>query len=532
MQLKICHIQKILILKAISLLIILMAFSPMAGAQQLFEKNKAVIIGQVLNTAKGSPIIGQEMELIADSSYNPSFIYSSKLYTDKDGYFFDTVYTHVNKGAIIISTRDYMNVRHDTTLYFRFDWSEQNILLANFYLPIELTSTAHYASFEFVSNPNGTNELEYQFYDKTDPTNVIQREWNFGDGNFSYETNPAHTYDHYGLYKVKLTVSFQAFPGGEITTSYIVKYLNIVKNQYFHMGGHVFAGMFPIDMGRAYLYKIENNEILLLDTAIFNDTLGYFLFYQLIEGEYIVKARPDSNSTMIYDYLPTYYSNNLLWTEADTIFHFENNYNYDIHLVPKGLMSNGPGMIGGIISYGSDTDGKDFYPAENMEILLFNEDNEPMVCCYSNCDGHFEFCDMPLGNYTVYAEITGKQTFPVNIVLSEDNCELTDLQFVITSSSVHGSLNVIGENQMIDFAGNIYPNPARESICIDFSMNRPGVMSISIIDKTGQIIQNESTNGQAGKNRYSIDISALQSGIYFLRLGNQKQGITRKFIVL
>ena len=71
-----------------------------------------------------------------------------------------------------------------------------NIIPENLIEPVAL--------YDFV-----TDDLFVQFLDLSDMVNedqIIQWEWNFDDGNFSYESSPQHIYDDYGSYNVNLTV--------------------------------------------------------------------------------------------------------------------------------------------------------------------------------------------------------------------------------------------------------------------------------------------------------------------------------------
>ena len=54
-----------------------------------------------------------------------------------------------------------------------------------------------------------TDDLLVQFFDLSEMVNedeIIQWEWDFGDGNSSYDSSPQHTYNDYGDYDVTLTV--------------------------------------------------------------------------------------------------------------------------------------------------------------------------------------------------------------------------------------------------------------------------------------------------------------------------------------
>jgi len=71
-------------------------------SQGINDIHKAYIIGQVTKTTNNGPIINQEIRIMSDSSYNPGFNYFKKVYTDKEGLFYDTIPTEAFKGALII----------------------------------------------------------------------------------------------------------------------------------------------------------------------------------------------------------------------------------------------------------------------------------------------------------------------------------------------------------------------------------------------------------------------------------------------
>ena len=77
------------------------------------------------------------------------------------------------------------------------------------------------------------------------------------------------------------------------------------------------------------------------------------------------------------------------------------------------------------------------------------------------------------------------------------------------------------------FSWNIYPNPANDFIMVRLSKNDPAMYSVTIIDIAGhEVLSNSLTNDK-------IDISALKSGMYFIKLINTKTGNvvgTEKFV--
>ncbi len=497
------------------------------------DLNKLLIIGQLTSELNGAPLKNHEVHIIADSVYYPENNYNKIVQTDFEGYFYDTIMTKDIKGAFIIYTYDEFEEYHDTTVYFRFYWSDENVVFANFILPVEPPAVIYQANFYYQRNPSGQNNSEFQFYDITNSDHIISWQWNFGDGNFSSEPNPLHDYANTGIYKIKLTVNIQPDTNGVIYETSIVKVINVSMKDYFHIGGHVFAGYFPIDIGEAYLYKVNsNNTMNLIDTAIFNDSLGYYLFYQVIQGDYIVKADLDTASVMFNQYFSTYYSNKPTWKEADTIFLTASNFEYDINLIPANTqMVSGPGNISGTIYYAFDNKPENGAAASNVEILLMDEDNEPVLCCHSNENGGFEFNQLPMGSYTVYAEVTGKETFPLTVCLDENSCLMNNIVLTISNYAVNYTINAVSENKWTEMVSNPYPNPVDDYVNIDLNLTHAGTVGLYFYSATGKLIKEINLMGIAGTNHMHINISGLKQGVYFLSVSeDNRNSVVKKFI--
>lgn len=515
--------------RVLGMWLMLILFIPLE-AQELGGKNEVLLIGQVINQINGAPIKNHAIFVESDTVYNPNFNYHSDLFTDDEGYFYDTIYTYINKGGLIITTFDYQNVQHDTTVFFRFNWSEENFFFPNFCLPSEPPQIEYQANFYYLRDPNGSNISEFQFFDITNSDHVISREWNFGDGSSSVEENPIHEYTVSGVYRVMLTVVIKIAQNDIPIVTSLVKFVNVTVKSYFYMGGHVKAGYFPIDYGEAFLYKIENNDIVLIDTAVFNDTLGYYLFYQLIEGEYIVKADLCPNSVHFNHYMTTYYSDKPFWNEADTIFLHNDGCEYDIDLIPLNQVNPGQGKLSGTIFYGFDPDKDKFLPATNVEILLLDENLEPIICSHSDENGEFHFADLELNDYFIHAEVTGKYTFPVQVTLSESNPQIEDIMLTISNYTVNGNVNAINETYLNEQIGQPYPNPATDEVSINFDIPSATTFEVSVYNITGQLIDESSVVRTAENDHLHMDIGNMNPGIYLIKIQSGDASIIRKFI--
>jgi len=77
----------------------------------------------------------------------------------------------------------------------------------------------------------------------------------------------------------------------------------------------------------------------------------------------------------------------------------------------------------------------------------------------------------------------------------------------------------------------VYPNPASTSILVEYQLNQHAPMHIEVYDMLGRSMA--SINGVTpaqGTYQHRIDISNLQSGVYFVSLRSEGQSIVRKFV--
>ena len=526
------HSKSIRIRFLLPVMVTLLVTASSLFGQGFNQKYNIYLLGQITNNLNGAPLKNHEVIVVSDTANEQGFYYYNKLYTDNYGYYYDTVLTTLEKGALIISTTDHQDDIHDTIIHYRFTWTEATILIANLVLPAPPLINVYQANFTFNRNPSGTNKMEFQFSDLTSNVDIICWSWDFGDGQYSQEQNPLHTFNEPGLYKVELTVYISSGQNMEPVQSKIIKFLNVTATSYFHMGGHVFAGYFPIDKAEVYLYKIEDNNFIPIDTAMFNDSLGYYLFYQLIEGEYILKADLHPTSELFNMFIPTYYSDKMHWDDADTIFHYANNFEYDINLVPNNqAAAAGPGCIDGEISYDPTYGGGKSTPAENISIILYDGNHQIVDICHSDESGTFSLNQLDLDEYLVYAEVTGITTLPVEVILDENTGGNPSVHLVIDNQYVSGAVNAgTGDNWTNARIGMPFPNPATRFVSLVLDTGSGGTMTTTITNAAGQVMRSQTVMA-SGTVVLQEDVSTLPRGIYFIRLTDPaNRSAVRKFI--
>jgi len=85
---------------------------------------------------------------------------------------------------------------------------------------------------------------------------------------------------------------------------------------------------------------------------------------------------------------------------------------------------------------------------------------------------------------------------------------------------------------------NIYPNPAKEIITLNYSLKRSGALNISVFTLEGRLVDNRIVAGNTGENVIQMDLESLDSGTYILEIRESNQGstnlrrATKKFVKL
>jgi hypothetical protein len=64
-----------------------------------------------------------------------------------------------------------------------------------------------------------------------------------------------------------------------------------------------------------------------------------------------------------------------------------------------------------------------------------------------------------------------------------------------------------------------YPNPANEVLTIEVNSPYNSLLDLTILDVLG----NEIKKSTIETNQFSVDISSLQNGVYFIKIGNSAQ---------
>ena len=155
------------------------------------------------------------------------------------------------------------------------------------------------------------------------------------------------------------------------------------------------------------------------------------------------------------------------------------------------------------------------------------------------CYGETLLLDAGEGDFT-YEWFDGSQE--QTYLVDPDNFEETEVQIWVTVMHENGcmdtdTVNVVFQDctgiHETDLAGKleVFPNPASEKVTVSFFNPTHSPATISLIAHSGQTVKAISTGNQEGWKSKEMNISGLNSGIYFLRIHNRQFTITRKLLI-
>jgi hypothetical protein len=77
----------------------------------------------------------------------------------------------------------------------------------------------------------------------------------------------------------------------------------------------------------------------------------------------------------------------------------------------------------------------------------------------------------------------------------------------------------------------IYPNPTSDKLYTEFQIAEAGMITFQILDITGRVITMETVNHQGGALKHETSVNGLVTGIYLIKVSNEKEYFMNKFIV-
>jgi PKD repeat protein len=147
--------------------------------------------------------------------------------------------------------------------------------------------------------------------------------------------------------------------------------------------------------------------------------------------------------------------------------------------------------------------------------------------------------DLDFGGVLSLREVLANRINPgakFNFVFSTGIVNPADLQYICVSSDVPNDISPAG-NRMCQGLGDAlqafhaYPNPASGSLNIEWVQSGEKNIRLSLVDTMGRIVIDARQTGSDGLNRRALDLSAVESGIYYLVIRQDGIVTTQKIAV-
>ena len=271
-----------------------------------------------------------------------------------------------------------------------------------------------------------------------------------------------------------------------------------------------------VDQGgntRVYLIQEDSGSLSAVD-SVTTDTTGLYMFSNVCNGTYYVKAALLSNHIYYSAFIPTYYDSAALWSNATAIV-VNNASNYTVNIdMLAGTNFGGAGFIGGLISQGANRGEGD--PVVGAYVAAYNEDGSLAAFDKSDANGAYEFSNLALGTYEVYVDVLNKTSYPHQVTLTAETAESTNRDFEIIGSVIK-PIESTGINDVNNIGFNVYPNPTSGFITVD--MGSYELNSVKVVNLLGERIM--TINAANSSQKTEMDLTRLASGSYILEMNGE-----------
>ncbi|HQU60587.1 MAG TPA: T9SS type A sorting domain-containing protein, partial [Saprospiraceae bacterium] len=77
----------------------------------------------------------------------------------------------------------------------------------------------------------------------------------------------------------------------------------------------------------------------------------------------------------------------------------------------------------------------------------------------------------------------------------------------------------------------LFPNPARQQLTVAFSLPEGDRVQVKVVSLAGAVLYSEEASMEAGRQEVRLDVSTLQSGMYFLEVTSKGERQAKKFVI-
>ncbi len=317
-----------------------------------------------------------------------------------------------------------------------------------------------------------------------------------------------------------------------------------------NISGTITTGGSTAVAGNAILYKYEP-FFTKFDSVAFQPIAGNgaYNFPTINYGIYIVKAVPVTSTLQV-----TYGSSSISWLSAATITHSCSTADVqNINVIPLTILPPGPGTLSGTIYEGNgfghrpDSPYSPLAPGQPIGGIVVKGGKNPGGSMFTQtttgANGTYTLSGLPINtggagdNYFILVDIPGldtNHTYYRQITIS--NNAFINLDFEVDSAKINPIQG--GFTGILTLAGvaggvSIYPNPANQKVTVSYNLMENSTVKIELYDLLGRSVKTVVQQGEqsSGQHTYSVSLSDLTAGMYFVKLRiNNSETLVKLFV--
>ncbi len=183
--------------------------------------------------------------------------------------------------------------------------------------------------------------------------------------------------------------------------------------------------------------------------------------------------------------------------------------------------------------------GFNYYNNSACQWFLLPDTDQPLTLhfnYFNTEEGHDYVKIYDIGSEDLIAEISGDYNEPPNPVTAESG----QMMVLFTSNS---TINASGWEAWYDVATDIEeqsipniiiaPNPVKSTVSISYSLSQSSVVSIGIYNTLGALVKEvPDTHQSAGKKHYSMNLSDVPTGVYYIGITMNDYKAVKKVVKL
>jgi PKD repeat protein len=365
----------------------------------------------------------------------------------------------------------------------------------------------------FYANPvNNSNDLNIQFTDYStsgEPNSgIIGWTWSFGDGSSSTLQNPTHDYATGGSYVVCLTV----WNNSGCQSTYCDSLVVGGGNNPNIISGTVYTSV-NTTASVAYVFLLRfdypNSELVPAGAEVTNN--GNYIFSNVANGDYVVKAALTPNDPLYAVRIPTYHTAALLWNFGDVISINNNSYTTgDIYMIAASN-NGGPGFIGGSVDWADTLRAAADFSGATVILQTIAGDN--IAYTTADTDGNYSFNNLAYGTYKLYADFPGYSGDPTFVTLTPIADSVNNAQILLGPATITS----VEETSAIDGV-TVFPNPTTDNATLMVETSKTAQLNLTIVNMVGQVVDSQTVNAFTGKNMVQLNTNGLAQGVYTIVL--------------